>query len=165
MILFVFPVNDIVTRTLILFPTAASYDIILVETVGVGQSEIAVCDMVDMFVLIIPPAAGDELQGIKRGIVELADLVIVNKADGDLLPAARRIKAEYVSALKLLRAKHRVWTPKVWRCVCVCVCVCGREREREREREIYHNFHTLDFEGFCIREQGNGGHLEHHTRL
>ena len=78
-----------------------------------GQSEIAVCDMVDMFVLIIPPAAGDELQGIKRGIVELADLVIVNKADGDLLPAARRIKAEYVSALKLLRAKHRVWTPKV----------------------------------------------------
>ena len=78
-----------------------------------GQSEIAVCDMVDMFVLIIPPAAGDELQGIKRGIVELADLVIVNKADGDLLPAARRIKAEYVSALKLLRAKHRVWSPKV----------------------------------------------------
>ena len=93
--------------------SAAGYDIILVETVGVGQSEIAVCDMVDMFVLIIPPAAGDELQGIKRGIVELADLVIVNKADGDLLPAARRIKAEYVSALKLLRAKHRVWSPKV----------------------------------------------------
>ena len=92
---------------------AAGYDIILVETVGVGQSEIAVCDMVDMFVLIIPPAAGDELQGIKRGIVELADLVIVNKADGDLLPAARRIKAEYVSALKLLRAKQRVWSPKV----------------------------------------------------
>ena len=105
--------------------TAAGYDIILVETVGVGQSEIAVCDMVDMFVLIIPPAAGDELQGIKRGIVELADLVIVNKADGDLLPAARRIKAEYVSALKLLRAKHRVWSPKV-----------GGERDNgEKERE------------------------------
>ena len=102
-----------------------------------GQSEIAVCDMVDMFVLIIPPAAGDELQGIKRGIVELADLVVVNKADGDLLPAARRIKAEYVSALKLLRSKHKVWSPKVRLCVCVCVCVCvcAHERERERERE------------------------------
>jgi len=91
----------------------AGYRNILIETVGVGQSEFAVNDMVDIFVLIIPPAAGDELQGIKRGIVELADIVVVNKADGDLLPAARRVAAEYTSALKFMPRKYRCWTPRV----------------------------------------------------
>lgn len=93
----------------------AGYDVIVVETVGVGQSETAVCDMTDMFLLLLPPAAGDELQGMKRGIVELADLIVVNKADGDLLPAARRIAADYTSALKLLHArnKKKLWKPKV----------------------------------------------------
>ncbi|XP_037753281.1 methylmalonic aciduria type A protein, mitochondrial isoform X2 [Chelonia mydas] len=82
---------------------------------GVGQSEFAVADMVDMFVLLLPPAGGDELQGIKRGIIEMADLVAVTKADGDLVVPARRIQAEYVSAMKLLRKRSKVWRPKVMR--------------------------------------------------
>ena len=68
---------------------AGGYDVVLVETVGVGQSEYEVRDMVDMFCLLLPPAGGDELQGIKRGIVEQSDLIVVNKCDGDLVPAAR----------------------------------------------------------------------------
>ncbi|KAF7244067.1 Methylmalonic aciduria type A protein, mitochondrial [Varanus komodoensis] len=107
-----------VTRTTneaILLCEGGGYDIVLVETVGVGQSEFAVADMVDMFVLLLPPAGGDELQGIKRGIIEMADLVVVTKADGDLIVPARRIQAEYVSALKLLRKRSKVWKPKVIR--------------------------------------------------
>ncbi|KAK3554506.1 hypothetical protein QTP70_024414 [Hemibagrus guttatus] len=107
-----------VTRTTneaIVLCEGAGYDIVLVETVGVGQSEFAVADMVDLFVLLIPPAGGDELQGIKRGIIERADLVVVTKSDGDLVVPARRIQAEYTSALKLLRKKSKTWTPKVVR--------------------------------------------------
>ncbi|XP_060782521.1 methylmalonic aciduria type A protein, mitochondrial [Neoarius graeffei] len=107
-----------VTRTTneaIVLCEGAGYDIVLVETVGVGQSEFAVADMVDLFVLLIPPAGGDELQGIKRGIIEKADLVVVTKADGDLVVPARKIQAEYTSALKLLRKKSKTWTPKVVR--------------------------------------------------
>lgn len=101
------------TNEAIVLCEAAGYNIILVETVGVGQSELAVADMVDMFVLIIPPAAGDELQGIKKGIVEMADLILINKADGELLPAARKIQAEYTSALRLLRPSRSGWRPRV----------------------------------------------------
>ncbi|XP_058522782.1 methylmalonic aciduria type A protein, mitochondrial isoform X1 [Ochotona princeps] len=107
-----------VTRTTneaILLCEGGGYDIILIETVGVGQSEFAVADMVDMFVLLLPPAGGDELQGIKRGIIEMADLVAITKSDGDLIAPARRIQAEYVSALKLLRKRSEVWRPKVVR--------------------------------------------------
>ncbi|KAF3852503.1 hypothetical protein F7725_005858 [Dissostichus mawsoni] len=107
-----------VTRTTneaVVLCEGAGYDIVLVETVGVGQSEFAVADMVDMFVLLIPPAGGDELQGIKRGIIERADLVVVTKADGDLLGPARRIQAEYTSALKLLRRQSKSWNPEVVR--------------------------------------------------
>eukprot|EP00069_Balaena_mysticetus_P022600 bmy_03473T0 len=107
-----------VTRTTneaILLCEGGGYDIILIETVGVGQSEFAVADMVDMFVLLLPPAGGDELQGIKRGIIEMADLVAITKSDGDLVVPARRIQAEYVSALKLLRRRSGVWRPKVIR--------------------------------------------------
>ncbi|CAL1527679.1 unnamed protein product [Lymnaea stagnalis] len=105
-----------VTRTTneaIVLCEGGGYDIILVETVGVGQSEFAVADMVDIFCLLLPPAGGDELQGIKKGIVEVADVVIINKCDGDLMPAARRIQAEYTSALKFMRPRSRVWRPKV----------------------------------------------------
>ncbi|XP_028305333.1 methylmalonic aciduria type A protein, mitochondrial isoform X2 [Gouania willdenowi] len=104
-----------VTRTTneaIVLCEGAGYDVVLVETVGVGQSEFAVADMVDMFVLLIPPAGGDELQGIKRGIIERADLVVVTKSDGELLVPARRIQAEYTSALKLLRKRSKSWNPK-----------------------------------------------------
>ncbi|XP_069098712.1 methylmalonic aciduria type A protein, mitochondrial isoform X2 [Pleurodeles waltl] len=107
-----------VTRTTneaILLCEGGGYDIVLVETVGVGQSEFAVADMVDMFVLLLPPAGGDELQGIKRGIIEMADLVAITKADGDLLVPARRIQAEYVSAMKLLRKRSKLWRPQVMR--------------------------------------------------
>ncbi|XP_060003691.1 methylmalonic aciduria type A protein, mitochondrial isoform X1 [Lagenorhynchus albirostris] len=107
-----------VTRTTneaILLCEGGGYDIILIETVGVGQSEFAVADMVDMFVLLLPPAGGDELQGIKRGIIEMADLVAITKSDGDLVVPARRIQAEYVSALQLLRRRSGVWRPKVIR--------------------------------------------------
>jgi len=96
---------------------SAGYDVILVETVGVGQSEYKVADLVDMFTLIIPPAGGDELQGIKRGIIEVVDAIVVNKADGDLLPAARRIQMEYLSALKYLPPNYPkfIWKPPVVR--------------------------------------------------
>ncbi len=85
----------------------------MVETVGAGQSETAVADMVDMFLLILPPAAGDELQGLKRGIIELADLILVNKADGALLDHATRAAAEYANALHLVRPSVAEWRAAV----------------------------------------------------
>jgi LAO/AO transport system kinase len=97
------------TREVILLCEAAGFDAILVETIGVGQAETAVAEIVDMFVLILPPAGGDELQGIKRGIVELADLVLVNKADGELAAAAHRTVADYASAMGLIRRSYPEW--------------------------------------------------------
>ncbi|MFN3292741.1 MAG: methylmalonyl Co-A mutase-associated GTPase MeaB [Gemmobacter sp.] len=84
---------------------AAGFDVVLVETVGVGQSETLVAGMTDLFVLLLAPAGGDELQGVKRGIMEMADLILVNKADGDLKPAATRTVADYAGALRLLRKR------------------------------------------------------------
>jgi LAO/AO transport system kinase len=101
------------TREAALVCEAAGFDVIVVETVGVGQSETAVADMVDCFVLVAAPGGGDELQGIKRGIMELADVIVVNKADGDLLPAARRAVADYRHAAHLLRPKHPGWSVPV----------------------------------------------------
>src|SRR3546814_3630769 len=92
------------TREAMLVCEAAGFDVIVVETVGVGQSETAVADMVDMFLLLLLPGGGDELQGIKRGIVELADLVVVNTAAGDLAAQAGRTAADYGPARRLLRA-------------------------------------------------------------
>ncbi len=97
------------TREAILLCEAAGFDAVLVETVGVGQAETAVAEIVDMFVLILPPAAGDELQGLKRGVVELADLILVNKADGEFADAARRATADYRSALRLIRPARPEW--------------------------------------------------------
>jgi GTPase len=90
------------TREALLVCEAAGFDVVLVETVGVGQSEVAVASMVDLFMLLLAPGAGDELQGVKRGIVELADLVVVNKADGALLELARHTAADYAHALHLV---------------------------------------------------------------
>src|SRR5205085_314123 len=95
---------------------AAGYDVVIVETVGVGQSEIEVADMVDMFILMLLPGSGDELQGIKKGIVELADLIVVNKADGDLMQQAKRVRADYAAALRLLHTAGASWQPKVLTC-------------------------------------------------
>ncbi|NQV79699.1 MAG: methylmalonyl Co-A mutase-associated GTPase MeaB [Alphaproteobacteria bacterium] len=104
------------TREAILLCEAAGYDVVIVETVGVGQSEATVANMVDVFLLLIAPGGGDELQGIKRGIVELVDLIVVNKCDGDLLAAAGRIAADYQGALGLLRALSIHWKPEVVQC-------------------------------------------------
>lgn len=93
------------TREAIQICEAAGFDLILVETVGVGQSETMVAGMTDLFLLLLAPAGGDELQGVKRGIMEIADLILVNKADGDLLPAARRTATDYSGALRLLRKR------------------------------------------------------------
>jgi GTPase len=101
------------TREAALVCEAAGFDVIVIETVGVGQSEMAIADMVDCFVLVASPGGGDELQGIKRGIIELADVLVVNKADGDLLPAARRAVADYRHAVHLLRPKHPGWSVPV----------------------------------------------------
>jgi LAO/AO transport system kinase len=97
------------SREAILLCEAAGFDTVLIETVGVGQAETAVAEIVDFFVLILPPSAGDELQGIKRGVVELADLVLVNKADGELAKAAHRAAADYASALRLIRPPLPEW--------------------------------------------------------
>jgi len=104
------------TREAMLLCEAAGFDVVIVETIGVGQSEVAVSDMVDMFTLLVSPGGGDELQGIKRGIMELADLVVVNKADGDLAAAAGRTRADYAAAVHLLRPKWQAWTTEVMAC-------------------------------------------------
>src|SRR5215470_12243740 len=104
------------TRDAIVAVEAAGFDVVVVETVGVGQSETAVADMVDMFLLILQPGGGDDLQGMKRGIVELADLILVNKADGDLAALAGRTAADYQNAIRLLRAPTPGWTPMVRQC-------------------------------------------------
>lgn len=104
------------TREAMLCCEAAGFDVVIVETVGVGQSEVAVESMVDCFALIIAPGGGDELQGIKRGIVELADLVIVNKADGDMTAVAKSTSADYANALHLLRPKTNAWNARTVLC-------------------------------------------------
>lgn len=104
------------TRESMLLCEAAGFDVVLVETVGVGQSETAVADMTDMFLLLLLPGGGDELQGIKRGIVELADLILINKADGELRAAARHSAADYRSALRLLHPRTRNWQVPVETC-------------------------------------------------
>lgn len=103
------------TRESMLACEAAGYDLILVETVGVGQSETTVADMVDLFILLQLPNAGDDLQAIKRGIVELADLIVINKADLDP-GAAERAARQFASALHLLKPVQSHWTPKVLQC-------------------------------------------------
>jgi LAO/AO transport system kinase len=101
------------TRETMLLCEAAGYDVILVETVGVGQSEIAVADMTDFFLALMLPGAGDELQGLKKGIVELADMIAINKADGDNIARAKAAAAEYRAALHILTPRSPNWVPPV----------------------------------------------------
>jgi LAO/AO transport system kinase len=93
------------TREAVALCEAAGFDVVLIETVGVGQSETVVAQMSDLFILLLAPAGGDELQGVKRGIMEMADIILVNKADGDLKSAATRTCADYTGALRLLRKR------------------------------------------------------------
>lgn len=108
------------TRETMLLVEAAGFDVILVETVGIGQSEITVADMTDVFVVLMLPGAGDELQGIKKGVLEIADIIAVNKADGDGEARARDAAADYKAALRILNAETGAWTPEV-------LTVSGRE--------------------------------------
>jgi LAO/AO transport system kinase len=101
------------TRDSLMLCEAAGFDVVIVETVGTGQSETAVADLVDMVVLLLLPGGGDELQGLKKGILEIADLILVNKADGDLAAAAERAVGEYGAALHLLRAASPHWTTEI----------------------------------------------------
>ncbi|MBM3530321.1 MAG: methylmalonyl Co-A mutase-associated GTPase MeaB [Alphaproteobacteria bacterium] len=101
------------TRETMLLCEAAGFDVVLVETVGIGQSETAVADMTDFFLALMLPGAGDELQGIKKGLVELADMIAVNKADGDNVKRANAAAAEYRAALHILTPRSPNWTPPV----------------------------------------------------
>jgi LAO/AO transport system kinase len=101
------------TRETMLLCEAAGYDVILVETVGIGQSETAVADMTDFFLALMLPGAGDELQGLKKGVVELADMIAVNKTDGDNIARAKAAAAEYRAALHILTPRSPAWTPPV----------------------------------------------------
>jgi LAO/AO transport system kinase len=101
------------TRETVVLLEAAGFDVILIETVGVGQSEVAVANMVDTFLLLTLARAGDQLQGIKKGVLELADIVVVNKADGDHLPEARVAARELSSAIRLIYPRETLWRPPV----------------------------------------------------
>ena len=101
------------TREAMLLCEAAGFGVVLVETVGIGQSETAVCDMTDFFLVLMLPGAGDELQGLKKGVVEIADMIAINKADGDNLKRAKAAAAEYRAALHILNPRSPSWSPPV----------------------------------------------------
>jgi LAO/AO transport system kinase len=100
------------TREVMLICEAAGYEVVLIETVGIGQSEVTVASMVDFFLVLLLPAGGDELQGINRGVMELADALVVNKADGPTRQVAERTRLEYGAALHLLRPASQAWQPR-----------------------------------------------------
>jgi len=108
------------TRETMALAEAAGFDVVVVETVGVGQSEIAVADMVDFFLVLLLAGGGDDLQGIKKGIIEIADMIAVNKADGDNVTRAERAAAEYRAALQILTPQSATWSPPV-------ITISGRE--------------------------------------
>lgn len=107
------------TRETMIVCEAAGFDIIIVETVGVGQSETTVASMVDFFLVLMLAGAGDELQGIKKGVLELADAIAINKADGNNIEHAKKAKIEYEKALNLLTPSSKIWSPPVLTCSAV----------------------------------------------
>jgi LAO/AO transport system kinase len=141
------------TREAMLLCEAASFDVVLVETVGIGQSETAVADMTDFFLTLMLPGAGDELQGIKKGLVEIADMIAVNKADGDNLKRANHAAADYRSALHILSPRSEHWHPPVvtysaltgagigelWQTILdhrTAMNACGEFARRRREQQV-----------------------------
>ena len=133
------------TREAMLLCEAAGYDIIFTETVGVGQSEVEVAEMVDFFLVMLLPGAGDELQGIKKGIIELADAIVINKADGDLESQARHTRNEYAAALRYVGVSDSPWSTEV-------MAISARQGEGleelwslvERHRELMSESGALD---------------------
>jgi LAO/AO transport system kinase len=107
------------TRETMIVCEAAGFDVIIVETVGVGQSETTVASMVDFFLVLMLAGAGDELQGIKKGVLELADAIAINKTDGNNIEHARKAKVEYERALSLLTPSSKIWSPPVLTCSAV----------------------------------------------
>ncbi len=142
------------TRETILLVEAAGYDTVLVETVGVGQSEIAVHSMTDLFVLLLLPGAGDELQGIKRGIVEMADLLAVNKSDGERQKLANQARAHYLNATHLLPLKPSGWSPQVL----ACSATEGRGIPEMWEAVMAYRAHTLGSGFFQKNRQQQAGY-------
>jgi LAO/AO transport system kinase len=130
------------TRETMLLCEAAGYDVILVETVGTGQSETAVADMTDFFLALMLPGAGDELQGLKKGLVELADMIAINKADGDNAARARVAAAEYGAALHILTPRFAEWQPPV----VTCSALTGAGVAQLWERVLDHH-HRLSASG------------------
>jgi LAO/AO transport system kinase len=141
------------TREAMLLCEAAGFDVVLVETVGIGQSETAVADMTDFFLTLMLPGAGDELQGIKKGLVEIADMIAVNKADGDNLKRANHAAADYRSALQILSPRSEHWHPPVvtysaltgagigelWQKILdhrAAMNACGEFAKRRREQQV-----------------------------
>jgi LAO/AO transport system kinase len=140
------------TRETMALCETAGFDLVLIETVGVGQSEVAVADMTDMFVLLLLPGGGDELQGIKRGVVELADLILINKADGDLAPAAKRAAADYRNALRLLHPRIHDWT------VPVDTCSAARDEGVDEALSVVNTFRThLQSTGLLAQRRAEQG--------
>jgi len=151
------------TREAMLVCEAAGYDVIIVETVGIGQSEVTVRSMVDFFLVLLQPGAGDELQGIKKGVLELADSLVVNKADGSQLEAAERCAAEHARALGLLHPRSANWTPRVlmvsslqgtgidavWKAIAehTAALESSGEREARRKEQARHWMWSLVEEG------------------
>ncbi|MCZ7627630.1 MAG: methylmalonyl Co-A mutase-associated GTPase MeaB [Microthrixaceae bacterium] len=149
------------TRETIVLCEAAGFDVVLVETVGVGQSETMVADMVDIFCVLMLPGAGDELQGIKKGVLELAELIAVNKADGDNVARARRAAADYKLALHMMTPATPTWHPPVitcsglhntglddfWEQVCMHrrrLSETGELTERRRDQQVRWMWSLLD---------------------
>jgi len=141
------------TREAVLLCEASGFDVVLVETVGIGQSETAVCDMTDFFLALMLPGAGDELQGIKKGLVELADMIAINKADGDNIKRANLAAAEYRGALHILSPRSEHWQPPVvtysaltgagiaalWETILdhrAAMNACGEFAERRRQQQV-----------------------------
>src|SRR6516165_8534242 len=141
------------TRESMLICEAAGYDVVLVETIGTGQSETMVADMTDFFLVLMLPGAGDELQGLKKGVVEIADMIAINKADGDNIARAKAAAAEYRAPLHILGARSPHWSPPVvtysastgegiaqlWAKICEhreCMTAAGELAVRRREQQV-----------------------------
>ncbi len=149
------------TRETIILCEAAGFDVILVETVGVGQAEVAVHSMVDFFLLLLLPGAGDELQGIKRGVVEMADLLAVNKCDGENLLRAKQAQAEYRNALHLFPPKENGWTPAVQ----LCSAITGEGIPQIWEKILEYTDLTSQNGSFASKRRRQASYWMHETVL
>ena len=147
------------TRETILLCEAAGFDYIIVETVGTGQSEYAVKNMVDFFLLLIQPGSGDELQGIKKGIVEMADAIAVTKADGDNIKTARATRADFQHALHMQQAQRPGWTPKV--VACSSVDGTGLSELRDLAEDFRHQLSASGYFATNRKDQNTAWFRDH----